>query len=86
VPIASAPFGMTMPGMIDQNSSHRLCRGVKKVNPTLPAGSGSLFVFHEPQKNFVYQSGRLQRVIPAFTQHLSLCKSSEFVVYEWEQT
>src|SRR6202011_1154013 len=82
VPAAAALFSAMGSSIIDEDASHDLCSDAEKVGTVLP-GVGVLI--DEPQISFVDKTGRLQRVIRAFSLQISAGERGEFVVDEWDQ-
>ena len=63
--------------MIHQQATHYLSRNAEEVSPVLPVYSRLVY---QTQVSFVYQSGRLQRVIWAFTSQIIRREFSQLIV------
>jgi hypothetical protein len=61
--------------VVDEDASHYLCGDAVEVRSILPLH----LLIDEFQVGFIHQSRRLQRVIVAFTAHVSMCQFMQFV-------
>jgi hypothetical protein len=74
--------GDPLPGMVDQNPSHRLGRYPKKVRSVFPDDSG---LVHQPQPGFIDQGSRLEGVTGALVAHVISGNPPEFFVQQRKQ-
>lgn len=75
--ILPAFFRVVFARMIHQQATHYLSRNAEEVSPVLPVYSRLVY---QTQVSLVYQSGRLQRVIWAFTSQIIRREFSQLIV------
>src|SRR5262249_41888290 len=68
--------------VFNQDAAHGLSRGAEEMRAILPLVARAA---DEPEKSFMNQSGRLQRLAGGLLDHLRGGQTTQFVVYQREQ-
>src|SRR5437867_6166923 len=74
---ASALLALARSSVVDEHLAHRFSGEAEEMLPILPV---HLIVINQPEKSFVDQRRRLQRVPTTFFAHLAPRDSAQFVV------